>query len=532
MKKTVSYKQAQITDEYDVILVGSGPGALVTAAALAKKGSRCLLLERHYAPGGYTHVFKRKRYEWDVGVHYVGEVMRTDSLLSRLFRYVSDGTLEWADMGDVYDRIRFGDEIYDFVRGRRAWLERMKSYFPANEDVRALDQYMTLVTDASRQARGFFAEKAVPDVVSALAGKRMRRGFMKYGSRTTLDVLNEITANPKLIGVLTGQFGDYGLPPAQSSFAMHAMLVRHYFNGGAYPVGGSSRIFDAIAPTIIDAGGAIVTNAEVAQIMHRKGRVTGVLMADGRMLHAQTVISGAGVATTAHRLLDESAAHLTGLRSCVGKLENSAAHLCLYLGLNGTSADLNLPKANWWYYPENYDHDQNVERYLADRNAEFPVVYTSFPSAKDPSWNARFPERSTVELVTLAPFEWFQPWADKKWGKRGADYDAFKQTLTDRLLKKLFELEPQLQGALDHVELSTPLSTRHFCNYDQGEIYGLEHDPKRFATRELRPKTKLKGFYLTGQDVATAGIGGAMVGGVLCASSILKRNLLKDVLVA
>ncbi|MBV70002.1 MAG: FAD-dependent oxidoreductase [Myxococcales bacterium] len=532
MKKTVSYKQAQITDDYDVILIGSGPGALVTAAALAKKGSRCLLLERHYAPGGYTHVFKRKRYEWDVGVHYVGEVMRPNSLLSRLFRYVSDGSLEWADMGDVYDRIRFGDEVYDFVRGRAAWLDRMKSYFPANEDVRALDQYVALVTDASRQARGFFAEKAVPDFVSTLAGRRMRRGFMKYGARTTLDVLKDITSNTKLIGVLTGQFGDYGLPPSKSSFAMHAMLVRHYFNGGAYPVGGSSRIFEAIAPIIIGAGGTIVTNADVTQITHSKGKVTGVRMADGRELTAPTVISGAGVATTAHSLLDDSTAELTGLRSCLRKLENSAAHICLYLGLNGTSDELKLPKANWWYYPENYDHDDNVERYLADRNAEFPVVYTSFPSAKDPSWDTRFPDRSTVELVTLAPFEWFQPWVDKKWGKRGADYDALKQNFSDRLLQKLFELEPQLEAALDHVELSTPLSTRHFCNYEQGEIYGLEHDPNRFGTRQLRPKTRLKGFYLTGQDVATAGIGGAMVGGVLCASSILKRNLLKEVLVA
>ena len=33
----------------------------------------CLVLEKHYEAGGYTHVFKRKGYEWDVGVHYIGE---------------------------------------------------------------------------------------------------------------------------------------------------------------------------------------------------------------------------------------------------------------------------------------------------------------------------------------------------------------------------------------------------------------------------------------------------------------------------
>ena len=46
-------------------------------------------------------------------------------MMAKLFRYVG-GTLEWADMGEVYDRIRFGDEIFDFVRGREAWTDKMK----------------------------------------------------------------------------------------------------------------------------------------------------------------------------------------------------------------------------------------------------------------------------------------------------------------------------------------------------------------------------------------------------------------------
>ena len=77
-----------------------------------------------------------------------------------------------------------------------------------------------------------------------------------------------------------------------------------------------------------------------------------------------------------------------------------------------------------------------------------------------------------------------------------------------------------------------PAFNTHFCNYEKGEIYGLEHDPRRFEQRVLRPRTRLGQFFLTGQDVATAGVGGAMIGGVLCASAILKENLLKEVLVA
>ena len=36
------------------------------------------------------------------------------------------------------------------------------------------------------------------------------------------------------------------LPPKQSSFAMHASVVKHYFNGGSFPIGGSSKIANTI----------------------------------------------------------------------------------------------------------------------------------------------------------------------------------------------------------------------------------------------------------------------------------------------
>ena len=201
----VSYKQTKIDDNYDAILIGSGIGSLVTAAALAKKGKKCLILERHYAPGGYTHTFKRRNYEWDVGVHYIGEVMRENSMMAKLFRYVGDGSLQWADMGEVYDRIRFGHETYDFVRGRQAWTDKMKQYFPDADDMRAIDEYVDLVRDAAREARRFFAEKAMPALVSKVAGGFMRKGFMSYAGRSTLDVLSSITSNKKLIAVLTGR---------------------------------------------------------------------------------------------------------------------------------------------------------------------------------------------------------------------------------------------------------------------------------------------------------------------------------------
>ena len=76
-----------------------------------REGRRVLVLERHYTAGGFTHVFKRSDYEWDVGIHYIGSVSHPRSMLRVLFDYITNGELEWEDMGEVYDRVVFGDEV-------------------------------------------------------------------------------------------------------------------------------------------------------------------------------------------------------------------------------------------------------------------------------------------------------------------------------------------------------------------------------------------------------------------------------------
>ncbi len=118
--------------EFDCIVIGSGIGALSTAALLAKRARhRVLVLERHYVAGGYTHVFRRPGYEWDIGVHYVGQLHQPDSPLGTIFNEITDGQVDWVSTGDVYDRIVIADEAYDFVAGRDRFRSSLVRYFPA-----------------------------------------------------------------------------------------------------------------------------------------------------------------------------------------------------------------------------------------------------------------------------------------------------------------------------------------------------------------------------------------------------------------
>lgn len=529
-KKNYRLSLDDTTPTFDAILVGSGIGCLAAAAILAKEGQQVLVLERHYTAGGFTHIFKRRGYEWDVGIHYIGEVQRPNSILKKLFDYVSDGNLKWADMGTVYDRVVVGDKHYDLVKGVQHFKDKLLEYFPNEKE--AIIRYVELIFEASKTSKNFYLEKALPPLVSKVTGGIMRRPFLKLATRTTYDVLRELTDNEAFIKVLTAQYGDYGLPPKQSSFAMHAAVVRHYFSGGSFPIGGSSQVVDTIAPILERTNSTILISAEVAEVLVEKNTAVGVKMTDGKIFRSKRVISGAGIFTTYKKLLPKAIFEKHNLQKQLQKITPSVAHACLYIGFKEDPETLQLPKANYWVYPEKGSHDDLVKNFMQDISKPLPVVYISFPAAKDPDWSNRYPNRSTIDIITLLPYNVVAPWANTKWKKRGEEYEAIKENIAQRLLKTLFKLEPQLEGKVDFYELSTPITTQHFVNYEQGEIYGLNHSPDRFEHKFLRPHTPIKNFFLTGQDIVTAGVGAALFAGLITASAITKKNLVNKIMKA
>src|ERR1019366_1180969 len=130
--------------------------------------------------------FHRPGYEWDVGVHYIGQ-LGAGSPMRALFDEITEGRLKWNAMPEVYDRIRIADRCYDFVSGAERFTQRMREYFP--REGAAIGRYVKQVRDAARASRLFFAEKALPAALARVAGPLLRRRFLGYARRTTAEQL-------------------------------------------------------------------------------------------------------------------------------------------------------------------------------------------------------------------------------------------------------------------------------------------------------------------------------------------------------
>ena len=63
----------KLKSKYDAVIIGSGISGLTVAAILSKFNKSVLVLEQHDIAGGCLHTFKENGYEFDTGLHYVGD---------------------------------------------------------------------------------------------------------------------------------------------------------------------------------------------------------------------------------------------------------------------------------------------------------------------------------------------------------------------------------------------------------------------------------------------------------------------------
>ncbi|HUI59837.1 MAG TPA: NAD(P)/FAD-dependent oxidoreductase [Steroidobacteraceae bacterium] len=501
---------------FDAIVIGSGIGGLACACALTRSGLKVLVLERHFVAGGLTQTFRREGFSWAVGLHYLGD-MGAGGSARTIMDWLSGGALHFAPCGPVYDTVHLpGGFEFQFARPQEALVAELKERFPASQG--EIDVFFEALLHAERAGRYLLEQRAMPSLLGKATKLLHHAEIDRWWGRTTETVLQELISDPRLRAVLAAQRGDYGPDPRESSFGLHALVMRHYMRGAYFPVGGADAIARTLVPVIVDGGGEVRTRASVSEILIENDGVAGVRLKNGTELRCPLVFSDVGAHNTLNQLLPAALRESEWARE-INALRPSACHIGLYLGFREDIRSRGATASNHWFY-ESLDiadglwHDPALQ-------PSAPALYVTFPSLKDPSLE---PQQHTAELVTFTDWDVFSRWEGTLIGRRPADYRALKTTITRHLLAQFGRHFPALAPLVVYSELSTPLSTLAFTGAQQGAVYGLEPSPRRFLSPTLRAQTPVPGLYLTGQDVGTAGITGAMTGGILAAAA-LEPNL-------
>jgi all-trans-retinol 13,14-reductase len=516
--------------DFDVIVVGSGIGGMSCASLLAsRRGMRIAVLERHFRLGGYAQQFTRPGgLRWNTGLHYVGG-MNPGSPQRTLLDAVTGGAVTWRQLPSPFDVYSFPGLCIGQPAGASAWRDALVSRWPA--EAPAIDRYFAqvhaaaewlmahaTVEHAARHARTSAAHATVEHRPGPT------RGSAALPLRRTCDVLDACGLQaPELRAVLTAQWGNYGVPPARSAFAAHALVVHHFLEGAWYPQGGGDAVIQGARAVIEAAGGVCLVRHDVRRILLEDGRAVGVEVEHGpararrtETLTARSVISDAGAGTTYFRLLSDDGGLCAPQRAHIGTLRDDSAAVQLFVGLGGSPAALGVSGANQWLFT-----GLDLDAMCGQRNrlaaGDAPSAFVSFPSLNDPT-----AARHTAIVVAPIGRLVFAPWAAQSWKRRGADYERLKQRITDALLRLVDRRIPGFRDLVVYAELGTPLTFEHFTGHRGGAVYGLPAVPERFVGPAApNPRTPVRGLLLAGSDAFTSGIAGAALGGALAAGHLL-----------
>lgn len=524
-------------EQWDAIVIGSGLGGLCTAAYLCAAGKRTLVLEAHYVAGGNSQVFRRKHkgqeYEFDVGIHYIGECGRDGVITAALNGLGLAERVVFLPLdSDGYSTLHFPDVTFRVPFGWDRYRARLHETFPKEGE--ALDGVLDVMQEISATGHRLRRnELAMADVMTEAPG------FLQWGLRPITDLFAEKKLSEQAAAVILGEQGCYAVRPSDTPVVMAAGLADHFLRGAYYPEGGGQVIAGRLIEAIRAYGGEVRTQSPVHKIRIEGGRVLGVLTGKKnrtpKEVDASIVISNADLKRTFAELVGQEYWAPETIER-VRSLKMSVPLFCVYLGLDVDLAARGMPNSNHFIWGD-YDIEGVYDELDAGRLTSKAMCYLTAASLKDPESRHLAPEGHTnLQIMTLAPRQ-YDVWHVERGPAEGGhyhrdpDYRKSKADLVEQLIDTSQQIIPDLREHIVWKEAASPVSQERFTRSTGGTSYGIEMSCSQAGPMRVGPRTEIEGLFLCGASTPSGpGIAGVMTSGIQAAGEVLEMDLMGPIL--